>query len=84
MAESIDVSPQYLCRLFSNILRMRPFEYLTKFRIQKAKELLLGDCNIQISEVSKKIGYNDLSYFCALFKKFEGITPMEYRKVYKL
>lgn len=46
---------------------MHPFEYLTKCKIQKAKELLTGDSNTQIGDIAKNIGYNDLSYFCAIF-----------------
>lgn len=84
MAEIVDISPQYLCRLFTSKLKMRPFEYLTKLRLQKAKEILLSTQSMSISDIATSVGYNDLSYFCAIFKKHEGITPREYGEIYKL
>jgi AraC family transcriptional regulator, arabinose operon regulatory protein len=81
MAALIGISPQYLCRLFRQTLNIRPFTYITKYRLQKAKELLIDDLTLKIHDISESIGYNDESYFCALFKKYEGVTPTEYRKI---
>lgn len=82
MAEIIEVSPQYLCRLFKNFLYMRPFVYITKRRIEEAKHLLLNN-SISIKDLSKEIGYNDASYFCSIFKRYEGISPNEFRNMHK-
>jgi AraC family transcriptional regulator, arabinose operon regulatory protein len=84
MASLINTSPQYLCRLFKETLNMRPFAYLTKYRLQKSKELLITDLNLRICDISEAVGYNDESYFCLLFKKNEGITPLEFRNIYKM
>lgn len=84
MSEVIDISPQYLCRLFNQTLNLRPFAYLTKFRIQKAKEMLIDNKALTIGEICKSVGYNDQSYFSSIFKKNEGMTPVEYRNMYEI
>lgn len=84
MAAVISTSPQYLCRLFNQTYNMRPFTYLTRYRLQKAKELLLNCNNLTVGEITFRVGYKDQSYFTALFKKSEGMTPLEYRNVYRL
>lgn len=83
LADIINISPQHLCRLFKHAFNMRPFAYLTGYRVQKAKELILEPHMPQINEIAKRVGYNDASYFCAIFKEYEGITPVEFRKMHR-
>lgn len=78
----INASPQYLCRIFTKVLRMRPFEYITKFRMQKAKEFIAIDNALSINYIAEKVGFHDTSYFCAKFSKYEGMTPTEFRNMY--
>lgn len=78
----IDLSPQYLCRLFKECLNLRPFEYLARKRIQQAKMLLLEDKK-NINEIAAEVGYNDCSYFCAVFKRHEMLPPAEFRNLHK-
>lgn len=82
MAAAINASPQYLCRLFGKTLHMRPFVYLNTYRIQRAKEMLLKDFNLPVGQIAKMAGYNNPSYFCSVFKKHEGLTPQEFRKIH--
>ncbi|NLM74901.1 MAG: AraC family transcriptional regulator [Clostridiaceae bacterium] len=79
LASLINVSPQYFCRIFNNVLGIRPFTYLNLIKLRNAKELLIKHPEMQIKEVASKVGYNDVSYFCAVFKKHEGVTPMEFK-----
>lgn len=81
MAKVVNLSPQYICRIFRETLNMRPFEHLTKKRIFEAKNLLM-DTKLSINSISKAVGYNDCSYFCAVFKRQEKISPAEYRYLY--
>lgn len=73
------VSKQYLCRLFRKTLSSRPMEYIAKRRIQAAKELLTGT-DRTIEDIAADTGFCTASYFCKLFKKYEGITPTRFRK----
>ncbi len=83
MADTINASPQYLCRLFNKTFRMRPFVYMTLLRMQKAKELLIQESDIAVKDIAEKTGYNDTSYFCSVFKKHEGVTPSEFRQLHR-
>ncbi len=82
LAKLINLSPQYLCRLFKEYYDMRPFEYLARKRIQEAKNLLISG-NLSVNEISSLVGYNDCSYFCAVFKKHEMLSPVEFRSFHK-
>ncbi len=82
LASVVNLSPQYLCRLFKDCLNLRPFEYLSRRRIQQAKILLIEE-NDTINEIAAKVGYNDCSYFCAVFKKHEMLSPAEFRSLHK-
>lgn len=73
------VSPQHLCRIFRNILNLRPNEYISRKRVQIAKSMLI-ETDMPISEIGKAVGYSECSYFGAVFKRIEGISPGEYRK----
>ncbi len=54
-------------------------EYLAKKRISEAKILLINTGE-SIGYVSSAVGYGDQNYFGMVFKKYEGITPSDYRK----
>lgn len=82
LSELIDLSPQYLCRLFKECLNMRPFEYLARKRISQAKHMLLEN-NLNVNEIAREVGYNDCSYFCAVFKKHEMLSPAEFRSLHR-
>ena len=74
----MDITPQYLCRLFKKHLHLRPFQYIAMKRIQNAKTLL-SDNKLSIQEIAHKVGFSDCSYFCAIFKKYEMISPSEFK-----
>jgi AraC-type DNA-binding domain-containing proteins len=78
LAAQAAVSPQYLCRLFKQQMNMRPFEYLTKRRLQAGKKLLLEN-GLTEAEIAEQCGFNSFSYFCAVFKRYEKMTPKEFR-----
>lgn len=80
LSSMIKISPQYLCKLFKECYKMRPFEYLARKRIQQAKLMLIQE-GYSINDVSQLVGYNDCSYFCSVFKKHEGISPAEFKAV---
>lgn len=53
--------------------------YLDKVRIKEAKTLLLGE-QLKVYEVSEKVGYKNIDYFHSKFKKYVGMSPMNYKK----
>lgn len=77
LAMLVNMNPAYLSILFRNEVGMSYVKYLTDLRIKKAKELL--DEGMKVMEVSEKVGYYNYRYFCEIFKKYQGITPNEYK-----
>ncbi len=82
LAELIEVTPQYLCQLFNKLLQKRPFEYIHQVRINKSKEFILQNPYLSIGKISRQVGFENASYFGALFKKMEGLTPGQFKKLY--
>ena len=69
----------YFCRLFKKNFGMRFTDFLTDYRLDRAKKLL-ENTTASITEISQKTGFCDTSYFSKVFKARTGITPKEYRK----
>ena len=72
--------PDYITRCMHKTIGLTPNQYLTHIRFTQAKQLLV-DTNEKISSIAKQVGIEDVTYFSKLFKKQEGITPMEYRRI---
>jgi predicted TIM-barrel enzyme/AraC-like DNA-binding protein len=79
IAEELHLSRNYLSYLFKKEIGCTFETYLMKFRIKKAKEILCNEGGT-ISEVSEKVGFNDLAYFSKVFKKITGKCPTAYIK----
>ena len=71
----------YLTRAFKEKYGTTINNYLLNKRMMKAKELLRYSYD-SIEEISKNCGINDQNYFSRLFKKIEGMTPNEYKKIW--
>jgi AraC-like DNA-binding protein len=79
LASEINVSIRQLQRIIKTELDMTPKQYMTILKLEKA-EALLQDGQWTVSEVAFKCGFADPSYFGAVFKKYFGKTPAEFRK----
>lgn len=75
----VDISPYYFSKLFKQEVGENFIEYLTKTRMRNARQLLKNP-SYNIKEVCAMSGYSDPNYFSRIFKKYEGITPSEYRE----
>lgn len=64
----------YFCRLFKDVTRKTVIEYLNIFRCQKAK-VLLSSGKYTVYEAAELCGYNNLSYFCRVYKRYLGCPP---------
>jgi len=82
LAQQLNVTEQYTCLLFQQSLGIRPFEYVTRVRIQKAKKLLLKNNQISVQDIARQVGYEHPSYFIKRFKEQENVTPTIFRKMY--
>lgn len=82
LAHTIHISPQYLCLLFKNTLKIRPFEHLNRVRINKSKDLMFAGRDLEIKTIAAMVGFDNVSYFCAVFKELEGLSPGQFRKLH--
>lgn len=78
LAESAGISVSHMRRIFSEETGTNILYYINSLRINEAKELL-SNSNLSISEIASKVGYFNNQSFNRFFKKYEGITPSEYR-----
>ena len=78
-AEYLGITPQYLSKLFTQETKETFVDFLSSYRMEKAKSLLT-ETSLQINEIGKRVGYADPKYFCTLFKKKTGMTPNQFRK----
>lgn len=74
------VTKQHLCMLFRTTLGVRPTEHITKRRIQAAKELLVSSKK-NTEEIALATGFCSSSYFCKMFRRYEGMTPQEFKRI---
>ncbi len=68
-----------LCRMFKNVYGMTVTEYISLLKEKEAKRLLREN-ELSITEISDKLGFNSIHYFCRFFKKATGQSPKEYLK----
>jgi|GEM_PF-2703572 len=78
IAQEVGLSEYYFERQFKKSLGITPHQYLTKFKIKRAQELLRQQ-SYPITQISRSCGFNSPSYFTKLFRQTVGVTPKEYR-----
>lgn len=79
LAKRFYISKSYLSRIFREVTSFTVNEYKNVSRIKKSQQLLLhSDCSI--TEVSDRLGFENLTYYERVFKKYTGTTPLKYRK----
>jgi transcriptional regulator GlxA family with amidase domain len=79
IAEAIGVSENYLSRVFSQELGLSPWDYLNRFRVYRAKELLRRTQG-SIKCVADQVGFKDQKYFSRVFHKLTDLSPSEFRE----
>ena len=78
-AGKIGISPYYLSHLFREMTGETFVEYLSGLRIEAAKRLAL-QTDLTVRELSERVGYQNTTYFCKVFKRMTGYTIGEFRK----
>ncbi|MCD7746139.1 MAG: response regulator [Lachnospiraceae bacterium] len=79
ISSHVFLSVSYVCTYFKNETGQTLNQYLTEYRMERAKELL-QDARYKITDISSKVGYSDGNYFGKSFKKYSGLSPSEYRE----
>ncbi len=81
IARNFGISKTQLYYIFKEVSGSTVSDYITEYRIIKAKELLINT-TYSVEIISQKTGYSNLSSFSRLFKAKTGLSPLQYRKKY--
>jgi AraC-like DNA-binding protein/ligand-binding sensor protein len=79
MAKTLNVSTFYFCKMFKKATGLTFTDYLSRTRIERAKNLLLNP-NVRVSEVAYDCGFISLTHFNRVFKRVAGKSPTDYRR----
>lgn len=80
VARKVNTSSYYLCKQFKKSTGLSYTEYVSRIRIHKAKRLLKSP-EVRVSEVAFQVGFQSLTHFNRVFKKFTGHSPTEFRSL---
>lgn len=78
LSDIAGLSPNYFHKIFTEVMKITPNEYITTTRLSKAKDLLLRT-NLPVYLIADQCGFNNVSYFSSLFKKSFHLAPLDFR-----
>lgn len=78
MASHLFLNPNYFSRYFKKLTGMNFTDYVHSLKMDMAAQMIKNDAG-KIEVISMKLGYSDRTYFSKVFKKYNGVTPSEYR-----
>lgn len=81
VADRLQINTSYLSLIFKEASGENFIDYITRYRIDKVKELLV-ETDINIGQIAGEVGYNNAQQLIRVFKRVEGITPGEFRKLH--
>ena len=79
ISDDTHISKYYLSRLFRAYTGMSVVEYITERRISLARELL-ANTDSSVADIAGEEGFDSISYFCHTFRRYEGLSPLVFRK----
>lgn len=79
LARHIGVSEGYLSRCFTQETGLSLIQYLTRYRIQRARQLLTTT-DMTVTEIALEVGFSDSNYFSRVFRREVGVAPLVYRR----
>src|SRR5690606_2230358 len=80
VAEHVNLSFSYVSNLFKKELQITFIDYLNRYRVERAKELLTGT-QMKSYDIANQVGFSpEYTYFSKVFKKVTGLNPNEYRR----
>lgn len=83
IAERLNLSIDHAAKLFKQLVGLPPNEFVHTVRHLEARRLL-RETNLAIERIAEQVGYSGIHYFSRLFRKAEGISATEYRKLSKV
>ena len=68
----------HFCRFFKAATGKTALEYINEYRVDRA-QVLLEKTSMSLSEIAESVGFDDLNYFCRLYKRIKGTSPGKHR-----
>jgi AraC-like DNA-binding protein len=78
VARAVNMSTYYFCKSFKKVTGINFTDYVSRVRLEKAKNLLLNP-NLRVSEIAYEVGFQSLTHYNRVFKKILGQSPTQYR-----
>ena len=83
LSSTVNTNTNYFCKFFKELTNKTPMDYLNYYRVECAKEKL-KESDLSITEIAYDCGFNDISYFTKVFKKYNNnLTPRIFLKLHK-
>lgn len=79
IAATLHYSPSYLTKIFCQQYDTTPSKYIISLRMKKAQQLLDHNPELSVRQIGETVGYPEQGYFSRIFKKYVGVSPLEYR-----
>ena len=83
IAQTVNLNPQYLMRLFRKQMGCSIIQYVTRYKMALARDMLIHTAASN-ADIAEKLGYLNTTYFLRVFKENEGITPGAFRKKHSI
>ncbi|MGH2353618.1 MAG: AraC family transcriptional regulator [Chloroflexota bacterium] len=79
LAESVHLHPAYFSASFKRAAGVTPHEYVARYRLERARDLLLAS-DTPLHEIARRTGFYDAAHLIRVFRRFEGTSPGRYRR----
>ncbi len=83
IASAVGYAPYYFSKIYKETTAVNINSYIRQARIERAKQLLVHT-GIKVNDIPQKVGFANVSYFCAAFRKEVGLTPSEFRECHEI
>ena len=80
LAEAVGASEDYLARIFHRDLGISPWDYLNRYRVHRAGQMLRSS-DESVKAIAARVGFQDQAYFTRIFRKITGRSPREFRGI---
>ncbi|MGL1890972.1 MAG: response regulator [Spirochaetaceae bacterium] len=80
LSDQFGLVPSYISNIFKTSMGLSPLDFILKYRMEKAKSLLINRSDLLTKDVAELVGYSDPLYFSRVFKKYFGENPAKIKK----
>lgn len=83
ICSKVNYSSSFLCKTFKKQTGERLIECFNRLKVEEAEKMLVNT-EKSVADISLELGFSEVKYFGAIFKKNTGMSPTDYRKKYRI